>query len=565
MPRVLASENPPSGSRWIAAFVLTLAALALYLPGLADGDFVGDDEALDAGVAAEMYRTGDWLFPEFNGEYLPPKPPLFYWAAALAARFHGRADEWSSRVPSALAGAAMVGLTTAAATPLVGLGPAALGGAMLATMPMVFGEARVARCDMLLALLVTACLFILAPARSRPIAPAERWLFWSLLGLAAITKGGAGVGLVIVVAIVGAALERDSTTLRSLADRSVLAFLVIGSSWYVLASLHWGYRFVDEQILGENFRHLIGQGGLSDKGAGVRPLAERLTYYLKHLLPSGLPWSALLPAALFASWRKSSEMKNSRFFVVWLVAGLAFLTAPLRKSPYYLLPLTPPMALLCATWIIPRVRASLATGWPRLDASSSRIALGSVALMFVAAIILGARASSCELDAVPRALLDHLAVTTLGVMLLGGAVFGISVALIRRHWAGGVAAVLAGLYGSFWIAGVVGGATDSCVTLRPLAETVRGRVDAGDSVLFFLEPLPAVALYAERRIPTLRDPRERPPGTFYLVAPDSRDDQVPKDWKAGARTVAEVYGRAFTRKPMRVRLLRLEPTPEPAR
>jgi 4-amino-4-deoxy-L-arabinose transferase-like glycosyltransferase len=564
MPRVLASESPPSGIRWIASVVLTLAALALYLPGLADGDFVGDDEALDAGVAAEMYRTGDWLFPEFNGEYLPPKPPLFYWAAALAARFHGRADEWSSRVPSALAGAAMVGLTTAAATPLVGLGPAALGGAMLATMPMVFGEARVARCDMLLALLVTACLFILAAGRSRPIAPVERWLFWSLLGLAAITKGGAGVGLVVVAAIISAVLERDSTTLRSLADRSVLAFVVIGSSWYVVASLHWGYRFVDEQILGENFRHLIGYGGISDKGAGVKPLAERLTYYLKHLLPSGLPWSALLPAALFASWRKSTEMKNSRFLVVWLVAGLAFFTAPLRKSPYYLLPLMPPMALLCAAWVIPRVRGSLASGWPRPDASSSRLALGSVASLLVAAIIFGAHASSCELDAIPRALLDHLAVTTLGVMLLGGAVIGISVALVRRHWAAGVAAALAGLYGSFWIAGVVGGAADSCITLRPLAETVRARVDAGDSVLFFLEPLPAVALYAELRIRTLRDPLERPSGTVYLIVPESRDDQVPKDWKAGARTVAEVYARAFTRKPMWVRLLRVAPTAEPA-
>jgi hypothetical protein len=564
MPRVLASESPPSGIRWIASVVLTLAALALYLPGLADGDFVGDDEALDAGVAAEMYRTGDWLFPEFNGEYLPPKPPLFYWAAALAARFPGRGDEWSSRVPSALAGAAMVGLTTAAATPLVGLGPAALGGAMLATMPMVFGEARVARCDMLLALLVTACLFILAAGRSRPIAPVERWLFWSLLGLAAITKGGAGVGLVVVAAIISAVLERDSTTLRSLADRSVLAFVVIGSGWYVVASLHWGYRFVDEQIVGENFRHLIGYGGISDKGAGVKPLAERLTYYLKHLLPSGLPWSALLPAALFASWRKSTEMKNSRFLVVWLVAGLAFFTAPLRKSPYYLLPLMPPMALLCAAWVIPRVRGSLATGWPRPDASSSRLALGSVASLLVAATIFGAHASSCELDAIPRALLDHLAITTLGVMLLGGAVFGISVALIRRHWAAGIAATLAGLYGSFWIASVVGGATDSCITLRPLAETVRARVDAGDSVLFFLEPLPAVALYAERRIRTMRDPLERPSGTVYLIVPESRDDQVPKDWKAGARTVAEVYARAFTRKPMWVRLLRVAPTAEPA-
>jgi 4-amino-4-deoxy-L-arabinose transferase-like glycosyltransferase len=565
MLRVLAVENPRPGSRWIAAFLLTLAALALYLPGLGDGDFVGDDEALDAGVATEMVRTGDWLFPEFNGEYLPPKPPLFYWAAALAARSHGRADGSSSRLPSALAGAAMVGLTAAAATPIVGLGPATLGAAMLATMPMVFGEARVARCDMLLAFLASGCLFILASARTGPIAPAERWLFWSLLGLAAMTKGGAGVGLVVIVALVSAALERDLTALRSLCDRSVAAFLLIGSSWYVVASLHWGYRFVDEQILGENFRHLIGLGGISDKGAGVRPLAERLTYYLKRLLPAALPWSMLLPTALFASWRTSPELKNSRFFVVWLVAGLAFFTAPLRKSPYYLLPLMPPVALLCASWIFPRVRDSVANGWPRPDVPSFRLSLGGAAVTIAAAIYFAARASSCELDAVSRALLQHPAVTSLGILLLGGGFFGTSVAAVRRHWAAGVGAVLVGLYGSLWIAGVVGGATDSCVTLRPLAEAIRARVDGGDWVRFFLEPLPAVVLYAERRIPTLRDPGARPSGTFYLVVPDSRGADMPKDWRDSARSVFEVYGRAFTRKPMTVRLLRLPPVTEPAR
>ena len=72
---MLASENPRARERRLATLTIALAALALYLPGIGDGDFVGDDEALDAGVISEMHRTGDWLFAEFNGEYLPPKPP----------------------------------------------------------------------------------------------------------------------------------------------------------------------------------------------------------------------------------------------------------------------------------------------------------------------------------------------------------------------------------------------------------------------------------------------------------------------------------------------------------
>jgi len=185
--------------------------------------------------------------------------------------------------------------------------------------------------------------------------------------------------------------------------------------------------------------------------------------------------------------------------------------------------------------------------------------------MVAAAIYFAGQAPSCDLDAVARALVRHPAITFLGLVLMGGGVLGVSVALVRRHWAAGTGAVLGALCGSLWIAGVAGGAVDSCVTLRPLAETVRARLDAGDSVQFFLEPLPAVALYAERRIPTLRDPRSRPEGTFYLIVPDSRGPDMPKDWRDSARSVAEVYGRAFTRKRMTVRLLRLPPTTEPTR
>lgn len=545
--------------------MLSLTALALYLPALGDGDFVGDDEALDAGVVSEMYRTGDWLFPEFNGEYLPPKPPLFYWAGALAAEFYGGADEWSTRLPSALAGAATVGLTVAAATPVVGLGTAVLAGSMLATMPIVFGESRVARCDMLLTLIVSACLFLIMPGRARPVAAAERWIFWFLLGLAAITKGGAGVGLVVAVALISAVLERDTSSLRSLLDRSILAFVVVGTTWYVLASLHWGHRFVDEQILGENLRHILGGGGISDRGAAVKPLTERLTYYLTHLLQLALPWSLLLPAALLAAWRGSPEMKGSKFFVVWLAAGLTFFTAARRKSPYYLLPLMPAIAILCAMWLLPRLRSSAAGAGLKLDGASRKLALAVAAAVAGAVGLASFLGPSCEARAVALALRHRPLLTLVAVVLGGAGLLGLTAALRQRRWAAGTAALFAGLFGSFWIVDVARGAIDSCVTLRPLADAVRTRVDPDVSVFFFREPLPAVALYAQRLIPTLRDPSTRPGRPFYLIVPESLTSEVPNDWAGVAETVAETRGRAFTSAPMRVQLLRVPPAMESAR
>ena len=78
-------------------------------------------------------------------------------------------------------------------------------------------------------------------------------------------------------------------------------------------------------------------------------------------------------------------------------------------------------------------------------------------------------------------------------------------------------------------------------------------------MLFFQAPLPAVVLYAERTIPTLRDPRASPSHAFYLIVPESLDRAIPPEWQSRAETVASARGRVFTRKRMGIRLLRITP------
>ncbi len=90
---MLERARPPVLAALAAAF-----ALLVLLPGLGSSDFVGDDEALDAGVVWTIHTQGEWLYPEFNEEYLPPKPPLLYWLAAGIAAITGRADEWAVRL-----------------------------------------------------------------------------------------------------------------------------------------------------------------------------------------------------------------------------------------------------------------------------------------------------------------------------------------------------------------------------------------------------------------------------------------------------------------------------------
>ena len=545
----------PSVNRWIVGLLLGVLVLAVDLPGIAVGDFVGDDEALDAGVVWEMRHSGDWLFPEFNGEYLTPKPPLFYWSAALASVIHGTVDEWSLRAPSAVAAAATVTVTAAGGATLIGVAPAAFGGLMLATMPMVFREARGGRCDMLLTLLVTGCLLI--ACKRGELSRGARWGFWSLLGLAALTKGGAGVGLVIVVVVAAAAVSRDRQAITRLVDRSMIAFFVIGGWWYVLAAAHWGYRFVDEQIVGENLHHLLGGSGISDKGSGTTPLLEHLSYYPLRFFPQTAPWGVLAALAARDLWRGDPRVRDTRFLAVWLFAGLAFFTVVSRKSPYYMLPLMPAVALLAAAWAIggaselARPRVALVP-----PARVSAVIAAAGALVWLAARTV--TSASCDVQAAAAALGDEPVVTILLVTALGAATLVALRAGRSRDWAAATISLSVALAAALMLSGRISGRIDDCASLRPFATEVREKTTTDDRVVFFQSPLPAVILYAQRRIPTLRPGQEPPAAPFYLIVPQSLDPELPDDWRDRAQVVATGHGRVFTRKLMDIRLLRID-------
>ena len=56
-------------------------------------------------TAREMLASGDWLLPRLNGELRLQKPPLAYWLTAASYRASGRVDEFTARLPAALADA----------------------------------------------------------------------------------------------------------------------------------------------------------------------------------------------------------------------------------------------------------------------------------------------------------------------------------------------------------------------------------------------------------------------------------------------------------------------------
>jgi 4-amino-4-deoxy-L-arabinose transferase-like glycosyltransferase len=74
----------------------------LFFYGLTEGEFYRT-ESLRAIIAAEFLRSGNWIVPTLYGEPLFTKPPGMYAAIALSSWPLGEVQEWTARLPSALA------------------------------------------------------------------------------------------------------------------------------------------------------------------------------------------------------------------------------------------------------------------------------------------------------------------------------------------------------------------------------------------------------------------------------------------------------------------------------
>ena len=65
-------------------------------------------EPREAVVALSMLQQGNWVLPVNNGVELAFKPPFFHWCIAAISAVAGAVNEYTARMPSALALMAMV-------------------------------------------------------------------------------------------------------------------------------------------------------------------------------------------------------------------------------------------------------------------------------------------------------------------------------------------------------------------------------------------------------------------------------------------------------------------------
>src|SRR5262245_34591674 len=143
------------------------------------------DEARYAEIAREMVASGDWRTPRLNAFKYFEKPPLQYWATAIAFKLAGT-RAWTARFWTALTG--FVGIAAAAflAFRLVGAVAGIYAAAILASSALYVALGHFNTLDMGLALFLSLAVFAFALAHRDGLAPSARraWMLaaWAAAG-----------------------------------------------------------------------------------------------------------------------------------------------------------------------------------------------------------------------------------------------------------------------------------------------------------------------------------------------------------------------------------------------
>ena len=341
----------------LVAWFAALAARPLYRP----------DEARYGEIPREMVASGDWLTPRLNGYQYFEKPPLQYWATAVAFEAFGVSD-WAARLWTGLTALGGVLLVFFAGRRLFGERAGLYGAAILASSPLYLLLGQANTLDMGLTFFLTAAVlaFILGQVEHR------RWMlgFWAACASAVLSKGL--IGIVLPVGAVGLyVLVRWDWRLLARLEllRGGALFLLIAAPWFIAVSLA-NQEFAHFFFVQEHWQRFTTH---------MHHRSEPPWYFIPVLILGLWPWIL----AVFASWagavRATTEQFSPKLFLLlWAVVVFGFFSVSGSKLPPYILPLVPALALLAGEWLARQARPAM------FAAQCVLAALGAVALGFSA-------------------------------------------------------------------------------------------------------------------------------------------------------------------------------------
>ena len=345
-------------SRFRAVGVVLLVWALIYLPALGSIAIKGE-EGRRILPAVRMLETGNYIVPRIGSNPYFRKPPLVNWLVAASFAVSGVRNEWTARLPSALAvlAVAIAFVTVARAS----LGPT---GSLIAALIWMtnIGMIEKGRLIEIEALYVSLCGLATIFWLSCWVQKKSPWLIWIppsiFLGLGLLAKGP--THLVFFYAVVVAVLWRakDWRLLLHPAHFAALAIILVIPAAWAIPFLHsittqvamdkWSSQYTG-RLKAIDFKFF----------SWIQNIPRGLMYFL--------PWLLLFPFARFSKFHDESH----RQLAPALAWGIAVPFVAVNLVPGSVARYSMPV-IVEASWLLAMIYAGNALQWPRTWTKNDR-------------------------------------------------------------------------------------------------------------------------------------------------------------------------------------------------
>ena len=322
---------------------LIIVAAVIWFSNLEYRTLVKPDEGRYAEIPREMVKSGDWTTPRLNELKYFEKPPLQYWATAVAYTVFGE-HQWTSRLWAGLTGFAGILLVWFAGLRLFGREAADYAAMLLGSSLLYVLIGHINTLDMGVTFFITLGIFALLLGQSETDEKKRRnWMLlaWAGMALAVLSKGLMGLILPGTAVLIYCVLQRDLTVLKRMHWLPGLAvFFLIVTPWFYLV-MKANPEFFEKFFIYEHYTRFITK----DLGR-----YQPWYYFVPILLSGALPWTVLMFDSVLRAWRDGGRADKAfspeRFLMIWAVFIYLFFSVSGSKLPSYLLPMFPALALL---------------------------------------------------------------------------------------------------------------------------------------------------------------------------------------------------------------------------
>jgi 4-amino-4-deoxy-L-arabinose transferase-like glycosyltransferase len=324
------------------------------------------DEGRYSTISHEMAQSGDFITPRLNGLKYFEKPPMQYWATAIAFKLFGE-NEFSARLYTFLAGMACIALIAYTGRRLFDPETGALAALTLLAAPYFMMLSEIVTLDMGLTFWMTlgVCSFLIAQ-RTSNAASERKWMLlaWAGMAGAVLSKGLIGIVFPAAAIFLYCVIARDFRLLLRLHwGLGLVVFFAISAPWFILVSRE-NPEFARFFFIHEHW----------ERFTSTTHRREGAWWTFFPILFAGfMPWAVALIPSWISGWRTRPEVSLTsenygrkpfaplKFILIFSAFILLFFSKSGSKLPAYILPFFPVLALVLGYYL--KNTSSKALSW----------------------------------------------------------------------------------------------------------------------------------------------------------------------------------------------------------